>query len=86
MRNLVAAFLCVCLSGAALSAEEGREADRLEQAAEVVEAAPPPSEEPAPVEVAQEKKVRKIRPAKPSSRRGQRKAISRRKQKETTEQ
>jgi hypothetical protein len=52
---------------------------------EVAEAAPPPSEEPAPVEVAQEKKVRKIRPAKPSSRRGQRKATSRRKPKETTE-
>lgn len=53
---------------------------------EVAEAAPPPAEEPAPVEVAQEKKIRKARPAKPSSRRGQRKTTSRRKPKETTEQ
>ena len=38
MRNLVAAFLCVCLSGAALAAEEeSREADRLERAAEVID-------------------------------------------------
>ena len=51
---------------------------------EVPEAAPPPSEPPAPVEAAPEKKMRKIRPAKPSSRRGQRKATSRRKPKETT--
>jgi lipid-binding SYLF domain-containing protein len=38
LRNLVAAFLCVCLSGAALAAEEeSREADRLEEAAEVID-------------------------------------------------
>ncbi len=36
MRNLVAAFLCVSLSGVALAAEEGREAERLEKAAEVI--------------------------------------------------
>ena len=52
---------------------------------EVAEATPPPSEEPAPVEAAQEKKMRKVRPAKPSPKRGQRRATSRRKQKETTE-
>jgi uncharacterized LabA/DUF88 family protein len=53
---------------------------------EVAEAEPPPSEEPAPVEAAQEKKIRKARPAKPSSRRGQRKPASKRKQKEIPEQ
>jgi lipid-binding SYLF domain-containing protein len=36
LRNLVAALLCVSLSGAALAAEEGREAERLEKAAEVI--------------------------------------------------
>jgi lipid-binding SYLF domain-containing protein len=36
MRNLVAAFLCVSLSGAALAAEKGRETERLEKAAEVI--------------------------------------------------
>jgi lipid-binding SYLF domain-containing protein len=36
MRNLVAAFLCIGLSGAALAAESGREAERLEKAAEVI--------------------------------------------------
>ena len=36
MRNLIAAFLCVSLSGAALAAEGGREAERLEKAAEVI--------------------------------------------------
>jgi lipid-binding SYLF domain-containing protein len=36
LRNLVAAFLCVFLSGAALAAEGGREAERLERAAEVI--------------------------------------------------
>ena len=36
MRNLVAAFLCVSLSGAALAAEGGRETERLEKAAEVI--------------------------------------------------
>jgi lipid-binding SYLF domain-containing protein len=36
MRKLIATFLCVGVSGAALAAEEGREAERLEKAAEVV--------------------------------------------------
>jgi lipid-binding SYLF domain-containing protein len=36
LRNLVAAFLCVSLSGVALAAEGGREAERLEKAAEVI--------------------------------------------------
>ena len=36
MRILVAAFLCVSLSGAALAAEGSREAERLEKAAEVI--------------------------------------------------
>ena len=36
MRNLIAAFLCVGLSGAALAADRGREAERLEKAAEVI--------------------------------------------------
>jgi uncharacterized LabA/DUF88 family protein len=53
---------------------------------EVVEAEPPPIEEPAPVEAAQEKKIRKTRSAKPSSRRGRRKPASKRKQKEIPEQ
>jgi lipid-binding SYLF domain-containing protein len=36
MRNLVAAFLCVSLSGAALAAEKDRETERLEKASEVI--------------------------------------------------
>jgi lipid-binding SYLF domain-containing protein len=36
MRNLIAVFLCLGLSGAALAAEGGREAERLERAAEVI--------------------------------------------------
>ncbi len=36
MRNLVAAFLCISLSGTALAAEESREAERLQKAAEVI--------------------------------------------------
>ena len=36
MRNFIAAFLCLSLSGAALAAEGGREAERLEKAAEVI--------------------------------------------------
>jgi lipid-binding SYLF domain-containing protein len=36
LRNLVAAFLCISLSGAALAAEETREAERLQKAAEVI--------------------------------------------------
>ena len=52
---------------------------------ETPEAAPPPSDQPAPLEAAPEKKVRKLRPAKRSPRRPQRKATSRRKQKETAE-
>jgi uncharacterized LabA/DUF88 family protein len=49
------------------------------------QAAPPPSEQPAPAEAAPEKKARKLRPAKRSPRRPQRRATSRRKPKETTE-
>jgi uncharacterized LabA/DUF88 family protein len=52
---------------------------------EALEAAPPPSEPPAPVEAAPEKRMRKLRPAKHSPRRPQRKATSRRKPKETAE-
>jgi hypothetical protein len=52
---------------------------------EAPQAAPPPSEQPAPVEAAPEKKVHKPRPAKRSPRRPQRKTTSRRKPKETTE-
>jgi hypothetical protein len=53
---------------------------------EAPEAAPPPSDQPAPLEAAPEKKVRKPpRPAKRSPRRPQRKATSRRKPKETIE-
>jgi lipid-binding SYLF domain-containing protein len=36
MQKLVAAFLCVGLSGTALAAEAGREAERLQRAAEVI--------------------------------------------------
>ena len=36
MRKFVAAFLCLGLSGTALAAEGGREADRLQKAAEVI--------------------------------------------------
>jgi len=36
LRNLVAAFLCVSLSGTVLAAEKDRGADRLERAAEVI--------------------------------------------------
>jgi lipid-binding SYLF domain-containing protein len=36
MRKLIVAFLCVGLSGAALAAEGGRETERLEKAAEVI--------------------------------------------------
>jgi lipid-binding SYLF domain-containing protein len=36
LRTLVVAFLCVSLSGAALAAEGGREAERLEKAAQVI--------------------------------------------------
>ena len=36
MRNLILVFLCVGLSGAALAAEGGREAERLDKAAEVI--------------------------------------------------
>jgi len=36
LRNLVAAFLCVSLSGTVLAAEKDREAERLERAAEVI--------------------------------------------------
>jgi hypothetical protein len=53
--------------------------------AEAPQAAPPPSEPPAPVEAAPEKKMRKPRPAKRSTRGLQRKATSRRKPKETAE-
>jgi uncharacterized LabA/DUF88 family protein len=48
-------------------------------------AAPPPSEQPAPVEAAPEKKARKLRPAKRSPGRLERKTTSRRKPKEATE-
>jgi len=37
LQNLVAVFLCVSLSGAALAAEGGREAERLETATEVID-------------------------------------------------
>ena len=36
MRNFIAAFLCLSLSGAALAAEGSREAERLQKAAEVI--------------------------------------------------
>jgi lipid-binding SYLF domain-containing protein len=36
MRKLIAAFLCIGLSGAALAAEESREAERLQKVAEVI--------------------------------------------------
>jgi uncharacterized LabA/DUF88 family protein len=52
---------------------------------ETLEAAPPPSEPPAPVEAAPEKRMRKPRPARRSPRRPQHKATSRRKPKETSE-
>jgi hypothetical protein len=52
---------------------------------EALEAAPPLSEPPAPVEAAPEKRMRKPGLAKRSPRRPQRKATSRRKPKETAE-
>jgi uncharacterized LabA/DUF88 family protein len=52
---------------------------------EPAQAAPLPSEQPAPVEAVPEKKARKVRPAKRSPRRPQRKTTLRRKPKETTE-
>jgi hypothetical protein len=52
---------------------------------EVLEAAPPPSEPPAPAEAAPEKRTRKPGLAKRSPRRAQHKASSRRKSKETAE-
>ena len=70
------------------------EADVLWEAIEIPEettvleppqATPSPSEQPAPVEAAPEKKARKARPAKRSPRRPQHKTTSRRKPKETSE-
>jgi uncharacterized LabA/DUF88 family protein len=54
-------------------------------ALEPPQAAPLPSEQPAPLEAAPEKRARKPRPARRSPRRPQRKATSRRKPKETIE-
>jgi hypothetical protein len=54
-------------------------------ALEPPQAAPPPSEQPTPVEAVPEKRARKLRPARRSPRRPQRKANSRRKPKEAIE-